>query len=513
MAKIVECVPNFSEGRRREVVDSIVAEARAVEGVTVLGCESDADHNRSVLTFAGPPEPVLEAAFRCAAKAAAVIDLRSHAGAHPRMGATDVVPFVPLGETTMEECVALAKRLGKRLGEELRIPAYLYAEAASRPERRKLADVREGQFEGIRDSIGKDPARAPDFGPAAVHPSAGATAVGARFFLIAYNVNLAGRDLALAKKIAKSLRESDGGLPGVQAAGFDLADKGKVQVSMNLLDYRKTGMRRVFLKVKGRAKKAGVEVAESEIVGLVPRGAVHQIVQEGLRLDAPLGPQVIEDNLAGGGGGGATGPVDVYDSPLPFLDALASEAPAPGGGSAAAHAGSMGAALAAMVGRLTAGREKYAEHEEAMRRIVKEGDEVRAALHAQVARDAKAYDGVMAAMKLPKKGDAEKKARAEAMEKAGKHATEVPLESARLALRAARLAAEAAAKGNRNAASDGCVAVLLSRAALRGACFNVRINLPMLKDEGWKKSALDEVASMEREAEELEKSALAASGL
>jgi glutamate formiminotransferase/formiminotetrahydrofolate cyclodeaminase len=511
LPKLVECVPNFSEGRRRDVVDAIVAEARAVEGVTVLGCESDADHNRSVLTFAGAPEPVLEAAFRCAKKASETIDLRTHQGAHPRMGATDVVPFVPLGETTMEECVALAQRLGKRLGEELRIPAYLYAEAAARPERKKLADVREGQFEGIRDSIGTDPARAPDFGPKAVHPSAGATAVGARFFLIAYNVNLAGRDLALAKKIAKSLREKDGGLPGVQAAGFDLADKGKVQVSMNLLDYRKTGMRRVFLKVKGKAKKAGVEVAESEIVGLVPRGAVHQIVQDGLRLDAPLGPQVIEDNLAGGGGGGAA--VDPYDSPLPFMDLLASESPAPGGGSASALAGSMGAALAAMVARLTVGREKYAEHEAAMQRVRKEADEVRAALHRQVKVDAQAYDGVMAAMKLPKKSDADRAARAAAMEAAGKHATEVPLASARLALRAAALAAEAAAKGNRNAASDGCVAVLLSRAALRGACFNVRINLPMLKDEAWKKAALDEVGRMEAEAAELEKAALAASGL
>jgi glutamate formiminotransferase / formiminotetrahydrofolate cyclodeaminase len=509
VAKLVECVPNFSEGRRRDVVDSIVAEARAVEGVTVLGCESDPDHNRSVLTFAGAQEPVLEAAFRCARKASEVIDLRTHLGAHPRMGATDVVPFVPLGETTMEECVALAKRLGKRLGEELKIPAYLYAEAAARPGRRKLADVREGQFEGIRDSIASDPARAPDFGPRAVHPSAGCTAVGARFFLIAYNVNLAGRDLALAKRIAKSLRESDGGLPGVQAAGFDLPDKGKVQVSMNLLDYRKTGMRRVFLKVKGKAKKAAVDVAESEIVGLVPRGAVHQVVQDGLRLDAPLGPQVIEDNLAGGAGA----PADPYDSPLPFVDLLASESPAPGGGSAAALAGSMGAALAAMVARLTVGREKYAEHDAAMRRIVREGDEVRAALHRQVKTDARAYDGVMAAMKLPKKTDAEKKARAAAMEAAGKHATEVPLESARLALRAAALAAEAAAKGNRNAASDGCVAVLLARAALRGACFNVRINLPMLKDEAWKKAALDEVAALERDAEALERKALEASGL
>ena len=293
MARLVECVPNFSEGRRKDVVDAIAAEARGTEGVTVLGCEMDADHNRSVLTFAGAPEPVLEAAFRCARKAAALIDLRTHQGAHPRMGATDVVPFVPLGDSTMEECAELARRLGKRMAEELSIPVYLYAEAATRPERRKLANVREGQFEGIRDSIATDPSRAPDFGPPAVHPSAGITACGARFFLIAYNVNLKGRDVALAKKIARSLRESDGGMPGVQAAGFDLADRGKVQVSMNLLDYRQTGMRRVFLSVLGKAKKAGAEVSESEIVGLVPRGAVHQVVSLGLRLDQPLGLKVV----------------------------------------------------------------------------------------------------------------------------------------------------------------------------------------------------------------------------
>jgi glutamate formiminotransferase/formiminotetrahydrofolate cyclodeaminase len=509
MAKIVECVPNFSEGRRKDVVDAIAAEARGVEGVTVLGCEMDADHNRSVLTFAGAPEPVAEAAFRCARKAAALIDLRTHQGAHPRMGATDVIPFVPLGDSTLEECAAMARHLGKRIAEELAIPVYLYAEAASKPERRKLADVREGQFEGIRDSIATDPARTPDFGPRKVHESAGCTAVGARFFLIAYNVNLAGRDLALAKKIAKGIRESDGGLPGVQAAGFDLADKGKVQVSMNLLDYRKTGMRKVFLKVKAKAQTAGVEISESEIVGLVPRGAVHQVVSDGLMLDAPLAPQVIEDNLSSGGGAAP----DAYDAPIPFLDALASDAPAPGGGSAAAFAGSMGAALAAMVAKLTVGREKYAEHDEAMRRVVAEAEELRKTLHRQVKADATAYDGVMAALKMPKKSDAEKKARAEALEAAGKHAAEVPLENARLALRALRLAAEAAAKGNRNAVSDACVAALLSRAALRGACFNVRINVPMLKDEAWKSKALAEVASLEKESEEIERAAVKASGL
>jgi glutamate formiminotransferase/formiminotetrahydrofolate cyclodeaminase len=268
-------------------------------------------------------------------------------------------------------------------------------------------------------------------------------------------------------------------------------------------------MRKVYLKVLSKARKAGAAVSESEIVGLVPRGAVQQALEEGLRLSAPLGPKVVEDGLQGGGGP----PADPYDAPLPFLDLLASDSPAPGGGSAAALAGSMGAALAAMVAKLTAGREKYAAHEEAMRRVMAEAEEVRKALHRQVLADARAYDGVMAAMKRPKKSEEEKRARAEALEAAGKHASEVPLESARLALRAMRLAAEAAAKGNRNAASDACVATLLSRAALRGACFNVRINVPMLKDAAWKAKALAEVEALEGEAAAIEEAALAASGL
>ena len=505
MAKIVECVPNFSEGRRKNVVDAIAAEAKGVSGVAVLGCEMDGDHNRSVLTLAGPPEAVAEAAFRCVRKARDLIDMRQHAGAHPRMGATDVVPFVPLGDSTMQECVSLSRRVAQRIATELDIPVYLYSESARKPERKKLANIREGQFEGIRDSIGKDPARAPDYGKPAVHPSAGITAVGARFFLIAYNVNLQTTDLALAKSIAKEVREKDGGFPGVQAMGLDLPDKGKVQVSMNLLDFRKTGMRAVYRRVAGRAREKGVRVAESEIVGLVPRAAIQQVVVQALKLDAPLPKQVVEDNLAAGG--------DPYDAPIPFLDLLASDSPAPGGGSAAALAASLGAALASMVARLSVGREKYASVDGDMRRVLNEAETLRETLHAQVLVDAKAYDGVMAAMKMPKKSDAEKRDRAAAIEAAGKHAADVPLQSARLSLRAARLAAEAAEKGNRNAASDACVAVLLARAGLRGACFNVRINVPMLKDEAWTKKALEEVAKLESEAEELERRAIKASGL
>ncbi len=505
MAKIVECVPNVSEGRRPEVVRAIADAVAAVEGVTLLGSESDGDHNRSVLTFAGPHEAVLEAAFRCVREAAARIDLREHSGAHPRMGAADVVPFVPLGDTTMEECAALARRLAERVATELSVPAYLYGEAASRPERRNLADVRRGEFEGIRDSIASDPARAPDFGPRAVHPSAGATAVGARFFLIAYNVNLRTTDLRLAKRIAKGIREKDGGLPCVKAMGFDLPDKGMVQVSMNLTDFRRTGMEAVYAAIAARAAEAGVEVAESEIIGLVPRAAVHGVVAAGLRLDAPLGPQVIEDRLAPAGGGG-----DPLAAALPFVDALRSDSPTPGGGSAAALAGALGGALCAMVGRLTAGREKYASVEGEMRALVETGDALARALHGQIAADAAAYDGFMRAMRLPKASPAEKAARRAAMDGAARDAAEAPLRTAALCLDVLRAAVVAAEKGNRNAASDGAVAALLGRAALRGAVMNVLINLPSVKDDAWAADARSRCSALEREAADLETRAMAA---
>ena len=294
MPRLVECVPNFSEGRRREVVDQILDAIAAVPGVTLLDREMDPDHNRSVLTFAGEPGPVSEAAFRAIAKAATLIDLNHHSGQHPRMGATDVVPFVPLGDTSMDVARAAADEAAERIARELGIPTYLYGDAARRPERRDLAKVREGQFEGIRDLIAKDPARAPDFGPQAVHPTAGATAVGARFFLIAFNVNLVTRDLAIAKKIAKEIRERDGGMPGVKALGFDLPEKGWAQVSMNLVDFRKTSPVAAYDAVASRAAAAGVEVAGSELVGLIPKAACPDGFPQRVRLLAWDPDQVIE---------------------------------------------------------------------------------------------------------------------------------------------------------------------------------------------------------------------------
>lgn len=297
VAAVVECIPNFSEGRRKDVVDALAGEARAVAGVRVLDVEMDANHNRCVLTFVGGPAAAKEAAFRMAARAVALIDLNRHEGEHPRLGALDVLPFVPISGVSMEDCVALARDVGKRIADELGVPVYLYESAATRPDRRNLADVRKGQFEGLRAEIETNPDRKPDFGPAKIHPTAGATVVGARPPLIAYNVNLGTADLSVAKKIAGKVREKGGGLPAVKALGFELKDRGIVQVSMNLVDYKRTGIAEAFEAVKDRAEEAGVPVVGSEIVGLVPLEALVGVGIFTLRLENFKAGQILETRL------------------------------------------------------------------------------------------------------------------------------------------------------------------------------------------------------------------------
>lgn len=297
MDRIVECVPNFSEGRRMDTVDRIVAAISGVNGVRVLGRESDKDHNRSVVTFVGPPGTVADAAFAGIAKAAELIDLNEHTGQHPRMGAADVVPFVPIRGVDMQECVELAQGLGRRVGGELRIPVFLYEEAATRPERRNLAGVRKGQFEGLRELIGKDPERNPDFGPEKIHPTAGAVAIGAREFLIAYNVNLASDNLALAREIAKKIRESSGGLPCVKALGLMLRELNVAQVSMNLTNFKVASMRKVFDAIKAEAEKAGEKIRNSELIGLAPQAALKPGDVEYLKIESFDSKQIIENRL------------------------------------------------------------------------------------------------------------------------------------------------------------------------------------------------------------------------
>lgn len=300
MPGLLECIPNISNGRDADVV-AAVAEAFASGGAVLLGTDSDADHNRSVITIAGTPEQVIAGAVAGVAAARDCIDLTKHEGAHPRMGATDVVPFVPLEGASTEDAVAAANAAAERIWKEAGVPTYLYGDAARTPERSNLAQVRKGQFEGIRDSIADDPARMPDFGEAAVHPTAGITAVGARFFLIAYNVNLDTQDLAIAKEIATAIREKNGGLPGVKAMGFDLEEKGQVQVSMNLVDYRQTSPIQVFDEIAKRAEAAGVPIAGSEVVGLIPQAACPEGFAERVKvIDWDPDEQIVERRLARG---------------------------------------------------------------------------------------------------------------------------------------------------------------------------------------------------------------------
>jgi len=296
--KLVECVPNFSEGRRPEVLDEIVSAMTAVEGVRLLDREMDADHNRAVVTIIGKPDAVVEGAFRGIEKASTLIDLTSHEGEHPRMGATDVCPFVPVRDVEMDDCVRMAEELGRRVGDELEIPVFLYEAAARRPDRQNLAAVRKGQFEGLRDQIGKNPEKEPDFGPSKIHATAGAIAIGARPFLVAYNINLGTDDLKVAKRIAKSIRHSGGGLRYVKAMGFEIKDRGIVQVSINMVNFKGTPLFRVFEMVKSEAARYGVPVIGSEVVGLVPADALVDVADFYLRLENFKRDQVLENRLS-----------------------------------------------------------------------------------------------------------------------------------------------------------------------------------------------------------------------
>ena len=485
MAPLVECVPNFSEGRNSAVIGGIRAAVLSVAGVKLLDVQSDTDHNRSVFTFVAPPDAAVEAAFAAVKAARESIDMRTHAGEHPRMGATDVVPFIPVEDVTMADCIELAKRLGKRIGEELEIPVFLYAQAAARPERVRLPDVRKGEFEGLRDLIGTDPARDPDFGPRRIHPSAGATAVGARPFLVAYNVYLANGDEALAKAIAKKLRTSSGGLPALQAMGITVA--GQPQVSMNLLDIDATGMHTAFDAVAAEARAAGAEVAWSEIVGLVPERAVLRTAEAHLRLRESVEPHLLEGTIR----------KDSGPSLAQFLDDVASSEPAPGGGTVAAIAGSMAAALAAMVGRLTVGRKKYADVEGEFRGIITQAEELRARLRRLADEDAAAYGEVMKAYAIPKD---QAEARKAAIQAAMWGAAQTPMRTLEAARDVAKLCVRAAAAGNVNARSDGGVGGMLAGAAAKGAYYNVLINIQGMEPSDQTKALRERARAVAAEA-------------
>lgn len=472
---LVECVPNFSEGRDPAVVAAIRDAIAAVEGVHVLDVSSDASHHRSVITFVAPLESAVDAALAGIREATARIDLTRHAGEHPRLGATDVVPFIPLDGTTMDDCVALARELGERVAAELHIPVYLYERAARTPARQNLADVRRGEFEGIRDTIATDDTRIPDFGSRAVHPTAGAIAIGARPFLVAYNVYLGPvSNLPVAKAVAKAVRGSSGGLRFVKGMGLEV--DGQAQVSMNLVDTEQTPLHRVFEMVRSEAAAHGVAPTWSELVGLVPERCLLEAGARHVQLRDYTPSMLLERRVREVVAGG--------ESLDGFVARVASPAPTPGGGSVAAHAGALGAALAQMVAGLTVGRKKYAAVEAEARAIAEEASQLRRTLADLVARDAASYDAVRAAYQLPGDGDDAAAARRTAIHAALLGAADVPLETARAAARVCALAAHVARVGNRNAVSDAAVAALLAEAACRGAVWNVRINVHALSEEG-----------------------------
>jgi glutamate formiminotransferase/formiminotetrahydrofolate cyclodeaminase len=470
---MIELVPNFSEGRRPEVIDAIRDAIAAVKGAIVLDVSSDVSHNRTVITVVAPQEAAANAAFAGMKRAAELIDLTQHTGEHPRIGATDVVPFVPLDGNTMDDCIALARELGERVGRELSIPVYLYERAATRPERRNLADVRRGEFEGLRSELGTNAERTPDFGPHQVHPTAGATAIGARPFLVAYNVYLGGAEnIKVAKEVAKAVRASSGGLPGVKGLGLEV--DGQAQVSMNLVDTDATSLHEAYDAVKKEAASRGVETTWSEIVGLVPErvlfdAAVHHVQLRGFTNDMVLDNQVRRA-------------APKTESVSDFVAAVASSNPVPGGGSVAAHAGALAAALAHMVAGLTVGRKKYASVDTRMREVAGTAAALGEQLATLVERDAAAYAAVSAAYKLPQDSDANKSVRAAAIETALVAASNTPLETAQLCADVAALAAECARDGNTNAVSDAGVAALLAEAAAKGAAYNVRINAKSMVD-------------------------------
>jgi glutamate formiminotransferase/formiminotetrahydrofolate cyclodeaminase len=496
---LVECVPNFSEARRPHVVDAIVAAIRAAGGadLRVLNVSSDLDHNRTVVTLAGAPAAVEAALFAGIARAAELINLDEHQGQHPRLGATDVVPFVPLRGVTLADCVAMAQRLGERVGRELGLPVYLYEAAATRPERQNLENVRRGEYEALKEEIATVPRREPDYGPRQVGP-AGAVIIGARAFLIAYNAYLNTADVAIAKKIAKAVRFSSGGLRFVKALGL-LVD-GQAQVSMNLTDFTQTPLARVVEFVRREAARHGAAITRTELVGLTPQAALVDAAQWYLQLDNLEADQILENNLQAQADEAEPYVAAALPAADGFLERLAAGTATPGGGAAAAYSAAMGAALVGMVARLTLGKKKYAEVEAQMQSVAESADRLRASLTQAVTEDSAAFDAVMDAFKLPKQTPEQQAARDEAVEQAYIHAGEVPLRVARDAVATLGLAVIAAERGNVNAIIDAGSAASLVKAGLAGAALNVRANAAVVRDRATATHWLKELQGLEARA-------------
>jgi glutamate formiminotransferase len=475
MQTLVECVPNFSEGRDKSKVDVIV-EAMKLDGVYLLDREMDADHNRCVITLAGEREAVQEAAIRGVGKASELIDLTQHTGAHPRLGAADVVPFIPIEGVSLEDCVAMARHVGEQIWKRYKIPVYLYEAAATSPERQNLENIRRGQFEGIRAEIATNPARKPDFGDAQLHPTAGACVVGARKFLIAYNIFLNTAEVDIAKRIAKAVRFSSGGLRYVKAAGFLV--RGQAQVSMNLTDFEQTPIHRVFEAVRAEAARHGVVPQSSEIVGLIPKKAMEQAAEWFLQIENFDSSLILENRLAGVMGG-QTSVGGIRAGVEPFIEQLAAPTATPGGGSAAAAAGAMAAGLTSMVAAMSRSKKAYAQYEHQLSESISRLSKIREQLKSSIDADAESYRAVMAAYKKAKESSAGNGL----IEDALKQATNVPLSVGERAREVLQIADALGPITNPNMKSDLTTAAALARAAIQGALSNVEINLESLQDK------------------------------
>ena len=542
--KLVECVPNFSEGRNREKISAITKEIKSTPQVNLLDVDPGESTNRTVVTFIGSPEGVKEAAFKAIKKAAEVLDMSKHKGAHSRMGATDVCPFVPVSGVTMEDCIQLAQELGERVAKELGIPVYLYEEAAQKPERRNLANIRTGEYEGLSEKL-KDPEWAPDYGKPVFNPKAGATVIGAREFLIAYNINLNTRDRRLAHEIALNLRErgrakrdGDGNIvrdaegkaikiPGkfkaVKAVGWYIEDYEIAQISINFINYKITPPHVVFDETIKEAEKIGLRVTGSELVGLIPKEALlmagrHYLTKQGkspgvpqedlikiavssLGLDdvAPFDPQkkIIEYQFK-----------EVESSLLDFnlrefANELSVDSPAPGGGSTAALCGALSASLSSMVSNLTVGKKEYKNVQKDVKEIAVKAQSLKDEFLRAVDLDTIAFNKLMEAYRLPKKTEEQKEERAQAVEKALKEATLVPFGVLEKSIKALDLAREIALKGNKNSLSDAGVAGLTAQAAAEGGYYNIKINLPNLQDNKFKSKIKKQAASLKKKAVKL----------
>ena len=542
--KLVECVPNFSEGRDQEKIRAIVREIEGVPQVKLLDVDPGESTNRTVVTFIGPPEAVLEAAFQAIARAADVIDMRTHRGAHSRIGATDVCPFVPVSGLTMEDCVRLAQQLGARVAGELGIPVYLYEAAARRPERRNLATVRSGEYEGLAEKL-KDPAWAPDYGKPVFNPKAGATVIGAREFLIAYNINLNTRDRRLANEIALTLRESGRAkkdksgnvvkdargrtvkIPGkfreVKAVGWYIEDYGRAQISVNFTNYRVSPPHLVFDEASRLAAKLGLRATGSELVGLIPKEALLMagryylekqgkspgvpeeelvrtaVISLGLNDVAPFDPdkKIIENQFK------ETGKSLASMSLRAFADELSMDSPTPGGGSVAAYCGALSAALSSMVSNLTVGKKGYEDVGAEMASVAVTAQALKDDLLGAVDRDTLAFNKVMEALRLPKTTPEQAREKEAALEEATKEATLVPLEVLEKSVEAVRLAKAVASRGFKSSASDAGVGGLAGAAAGEGAYYNVLINLPGIKDGQFRTKVREQAAKRKAELDRL----------